>query len=143
MDTRIGILKPQQIVDNFFWQLDDLPSDGTSEEVLRLFTIELEKRGVKPIPYHPDGPKEPKMRSFYSWRELLLEACAGDKIVGSTLTNEEMDESFYPGYGSCEGSAFTAWSDDYVYFPICYDGSEWVGRAPRNISNEKCAHQGG
>lgn len=39
-----------------------------------------------------------------------------------TLSEEEMDIVFDDGFGIEEGLAFTAWTDDYVYFPLCYDG---------------------
>ena len=50
---------------------------------------------------------------------------------------------FDAGYGAEEGVAFTAWSENYVYFPINYDGAEWVGHAPRNPCDIKMEHQGG
>ena len=66
-----------------------------------------------------------------------------DTIIACTLTDDEMNAEFDGGYGGNEGKPFTAWSDKYVYFPICYDGSEWVGRAPRNPCDEATEHQGG
>ena len=60
-----------------------------------------------------------------------------------TLSEEEMDIVFDDGFGLEEGLAFTAWTDDYVYFPLCYDGSEWVGSVPRNPKLVSTRHQGG
>ena len=44
----------------------------------------------------------------------------------------ELDEEFDDGYGSSEGRPFTMWTHEWVYFPVVYDGAEWVGRAPRS-----------
>jgi hypothetical protein len=60
-----------------------------------------------------------------------------------TLTEEQLRVEFDDGYGGVEGEPFTAWGEKYVYFPICYDGSEWVGCAPRNPCDEAMIHQGG
>lgn len=60
-----------------------------------------------------------------------------------TLSEEEMDIVFDDGFGIEEGLAFTAWTDDYVYFPLCYDGSEWVGSVPRNPNGVSTMHLGG
>ena len=65
-----------------------------------------------------------------------------EKMV-TTLSPEELSKKFDTGYGLNEGEPFTAWGDKYVYFPICYDGAEWVGWAPRNPCDEKCHHMGG
>lgn len=32
---------------------------------------------------------------------------------------------------------------DYVYFPLCYDGSEWVGSVSRNPNGVSTMHLGG
>lgn len=61
----------------------------------------------------------------------------------TTLTNEELHKEFDSGYGGEEGTPFTAWGDKYVYFPVCYDGAEWVGYAPRNLCDIITEHQGG
>lgn len=78
-----------------------------------------------------------------TWREEIAATADGDAIIACTLTDEELDAIFNAGYGEVNGKPFTAWSDRYVYFPICYDGSEWVGRAPRNPCNEATQHEGG
>lgn len=78
-----------------------------------------------------------------SWREEIKNAAGDDKIIACTLTDEEMDVEFDGGYGGSEGKPFTAWSENYVYFPVVYDGSEWVGSAPRNPCDEATGHHGG
>lgn len=76
-----------------------------------------------------------------TWRKKIEEW--GDKIIACTLTDAELDAEFSSGYGATEGKPFTAWSEKYVYFPVCYDGSEWVERAPRNPCDEATNHVGG
>ena len=78
-----------------------------------------------------------------TWRELIKETAGDDKIISCTLIDKEMDIEFNGGYGGAEGKSFTAWSERYVYFPVVYDGAEWVGRAPRNPCKQVTEHQGG
>jgi hypothetical protein len=61
----------------------------------------------------------------------------------TTLTEDGLNREFNDGYGGSEGEPFTAWGEKYVYFPVVYDGAEWVGSAPRNPCDEKCSHVGG
>lgn len=60
-----------------------------------------------------------------------------------TLSEAEMEETFSDGFGGHEGKAFTLWTEKRVYFPLVYDGSEWVGSAPRDPCDEAMEHQGG
>ena len=87
------------------------------------------------------------MNNKTSWGQLLRRICSEIGVdfgeVTSTLTNEEMNRQFDGGYGGSEGTPFTAWSRDWVFFPVVYDGSEWVGYAPRNPCDIKTKHQGG
>ena len=76
-----------------------------------------------------------------SWREKL--DTFDDEIIECTLTADQLDYEFDDGFGGSCGHSFTAWSEKYVYFPVVYDGSEWVGRAPRNPCDEATPHQGG
>jgi len=82
-----------------------------------------------------------------TWRTKLLQAFTetGDDFdqMICTLSEKELDEEFDPSYGFIGGKAFTAWGEKYVYFPVVYDGSEWVGYAPRNPCGEATPHQGG
>jgi len=82
-----------------------------------------------------------------TWRQLLKEELdfTGDKLINLTitLTSEELDLEFDNGYGGVEGKPFTAWSKNYVYFPVCYDGKEWVESVPRNPCETKTEHVGG
>lgn len=83
-----------------------------------------------------------------NWKHLIEARLEGHgeswkDVIANTLSQEEMLEEFDDGYGGTEGRSFTLWTAKRVYFPICYDGAEWVGSAPRNPCDEKCEHQGG
>ena len=83
-----------------------------------------------------------------NWREMIrseINGIEGEdvKLVACTLSDEDFDRNFDDGYGGPEGSAFTAWTENRVYFPVCYDGAEFVGSAPRNPCDEATDHQGG
>lgn len=54
-----------------------------------------------------------------------------------------LDAPFDTGYGGPEGCHFTVWTGTRVYFPACYDGSEWVASVPRFPNGEAVAHVGG
>lgn len=43
-----------------------------------------------------------------------------------------LDMKFNPDFGCENGPMFRAWTANRVYFPVRYDGSEWVGSVPRN-----------
>lgn len=87
------------------------------------------------------------MSKMSSWGEMLREEFSktGDDFnkMTTTLNDTELFKRFYSGYGGANGRPFTAWGEKYVYFPVVYDGSEWVGHAPRNPCDEATRHQGG
>lgn len=83
------------------------------------------------------------MSKITNWKELIADKLDGDVLIACTLSEEELIKEFDSGYGGAEGKDFTAWSEKYVYFPVCYDGAEWVERAPRNPCDEACGHAGG
>ena len=78
-----------------------------------------------------------------TWQKEIKDAAKGDEIIACTLTGEELVRVFDKGYGGSEGLAFTAWSETYVYFPVVYDGAEWVERVRRNPCDEARSHVGG
>lgn len=78
-----------------------------------------------------------------NWKTMLAQQASGDVIIACTLTDAELLEDFDDGYGCTAGKPFTAWSAKYVYFPVQYDGAEWVGSAPRNVCDEATYHVGG
>ena len=84
---------------------------------------------------------------FVCWGELILEEMEeyGDTlpIIHSTLSQEEMDRYFYPGYGASTSVPVNAWTKNRVYFCIRYDGSDSIGSVPREPSDEKAIHHEG
>lgn len=79
-----------------------------------------------------------------NWRKMIKDVLpVGETIIACTISDEELDREFDDGYGGAEGAPFTAWSENWVFFPICYDGAEWVGIAPRNPCDRSMSHQGG
>ena len=82
----------------------------------------------------------------YSWRigiNQVLEEL-NEKLIFCTLSEEELDKEFDNSYGSTEGKEFTAWTENYVLFPVQYDGSEWVDWTYRNPGkNNITKHIGG
>lgn len=83
-----------------------------------------------------------------SWKELFEDKFkdigdSWENVESSTLTEEQLNRSFDSGYGIEEGDPFTVWTKNYVYFPVCYDGSEWIGCVARNPDNKPTTHQGG
>ncbi len=88
------------------------------------------------------------MEDLETWRELITETMESNKdswanVESCTLTEKQLDVGFESGFGGTRGEPFTVWTKDYVYFPICYDGSEWCGSAPRNPNGHAMEHQGG
>jgi len=62
----------------------------------------------------------------------------------STFSNHaELIEEFDDGFGGTEGKPFTLWTENFVYFPLCYDGAEWCGSIARNPNDLPTEHQGG
>jgi hypothetical protein len=81
-----------------------------------------------------------------TWRKQIAAEMAqhpGEELVAVTLSDEELDREFDSGYGGSQGDAFTAWSENWVYFPAVYDGAEWVASVPRHPCDEATIHVGG
>lgn len=47
---------------------------------------------------------------------------------------------FDPTFGGLEGLPVLAWTEARVYFPVAYDGAEWMESAPRNPQSEGQGH---
>lgn len=83
-----------------------------------------------------------------TWAKLITE-CMGSTgdtlsdLEANTLSYADMFIEFDAGFGGIEGKPFTAWSANYVYFPVSYDGMEWVGAVPRNPNGQPSGHFGG
>lgn len=72
-----------------------------------------------------------------NWRELINERMyeIGDEwtcTTTCTLDDDGLDREFDDGFGNVNGAPFTLWTDSYVYFPACSDGSEWCASVPRH-----------
>ena len=83
-----------------------------------------------------------------TWNKMLKEICEkdGEEFANLKVFVEKdggMDKPFDNGFGGSEGPSFTAWGEKWVYFPIVYDGAEWIGHAPRNPCEIAMDHQGG
>lgn len=83
-----------------------------------------------------------------TWKEMLQDAMEerGETLAdleANTLTDADMVKEFDSVYGGTEGVPFTAWTAKTVYFPCCYDGSEWVGCVSRHPDGKPTEHQGG
>jgi len=88
------------------------------------------------------------MKDLKSWKELLLSEMRIRRetlldIEVNTLSDEEMEAEFDPDYGGTNGGPFTIWTRKTVYFPLCYDGAEWVGSVARHPDGVPTSHQGG
>ena len=86
--------------------------------------------------------------SITTWRKEITRVMIEneDKDINNyicTLTEAELDVEFDAGYGGEKGLPFTLWTTLHVYFPICYDGSEWCGAVARNPDKNPTWHQGG
>ena len=84
-----------------------------------------------------------------TWRKLISEAFDNNKESWDDVVSicpektHWLDYWFDDDYGSIEGESFTIWTKNNVYFPVCYDGSEWVGSVSRNPNNKATVHIGG
>jgi len=83
-----------------------------------------------------------------TWRKEISAALksAGEKwtdVESNTLSEAELDVVFDGGYGGSEGKAFTMWTHNRVYFPVVYDGAEWVESVSRNPDGKPTRHKGG
>lgn len=82
-----------------------------------------------------------------TWKKMLTEAMASndecwDDVAGHTPLGMNFDEEFDAAWGYAEGQAFTLWTEQRVYFPVEYDGSEWVESVPRNPCDKPARHIG-
>ena len=64
-------------------------------------------------------------------------------VEGCTLDDAALDVAFDTLSGRPEGEHFTLWTRTRVYFPACYDGTEWVASVPRHPCDEATEHVGG
>ena len=89
-----------------------------------------------------------KMDDLKSWRELittelLARSETWDDVFSCTMTDDELDVKFDAGYGTVSGEPFTLWTHVNVYFPVQYDGAEWVRSVSRLPDGKPTNHVGG
>lgn len=82
-----------------------------------------------------------------TWQQAYEKARAevGDTspLVALAGASDVMERPFDDGYGGSQGPPVTVWTEERVYFPVVYDGAEWMGSAPRDPSGEALRHVGG
>ena len=83
-----------------------------------------------------------------SWKELILKEMVyyketWDDVISCTLSQDELNEKFDDMSALEEGSPFTVWTKDRVYFPVTYDGNEDVKSVSRNPDGKPTQHIGG
>lgn len=84
-----------------------------------------------------------------SWRKELVKALSAngegwDDVDAMTFQNDaELDQEFNPSYGTSEGISFCLWTHCRVYFPVVYDGAEWVESVSRHPDGKPVDHLGG
>lgn len=86
------------------------------------------------------------MEPSTTWRKELAVAMEGvdsGPVIAYAPDEAAFDVVFDPGYGGACGPPVLAWTEDRVYYPLQYDGAEWLGSAPRNPRAEGQSHDGG
>ena len=63
--------------------------------------------------------------------------CHGVYSITVKKAEKLFDYKFDDGYGSCEAHVFYVYTQDWILFKETYDGAEWVGRIPRNPTDEE------
>lgn len=77
-----------------------------------------------------------------TWRQFLKSHDVTEWIAVAP-DEAALDVEFDPGYGTSEGPAILVWTETDVWFPVVYDGAEWLSSAPRNPQPEGQRHVGG
>ena len=65
-----------------------------------------------------------------------------EELIACTLSKEELNTEL-DSYSEIKPLEFTAWTKSYVFFPVVYDGSIWVGFSYRDPCNIPTEFQGG
>lgn len=81
-----------------------------------------------------------------TWRKELEIAMGNDDpgpVIAYAPNEAAFDVEFDDNYGGTEGPNVLAWTPTHVYFPVQYDGAEWIGSAPRNPQEHGQSHVGG
>jgi hypothetical protein len=87
------------------------------------------------------------MSELTTWRKELEAAMKAEDdttaIVAVAPSEAVLDVEFDGGYGGSRGDEVLVWTEARVYFPVVYDGAEWISSAPRNPQPEGQGHVGG
>jgi hypothetical protein len=78
-----------------------------------------------------------------TWRKLLADRAGDEPIVAYAPDEATFDIEFDDGFGGANGPDVLAWSTTRVFFPVVYDGAEWIESAPRNPVPAGQEHVGG
>lgn len=80
-----------------------------------------------------------------TWRQLIADEMQrvndSGPIISIAPGESVLDVQFNSGFGTAQGPPFTAWTEQRVYFPVEYDGAEWVQSAPRHPNGEVMNHR--
>jgi hypothetical protein len=83
------------------------------------------------------------------WRTLLEQSlidCGetmGDIVSYAPVDGKWLDYYFDDDSKQIEGESFTVWTKKRVYFPVQYNGSEWVESVSRIPDGKPTNHIGG
>lgn len=79
-----------------------------------------------------------------TWRKQFETARNGDvtPVVAVAPDESVLDVQFDSSYGSSAGPAVLIWTESRVYFPVVYDGAEWLDSAPRDPQEQGQGHVG-
>jgi hypothetical protein len=88
------------------------------------------------------------VKTMATWKDYLESAFVLDgdswaNVESSTLSESELNREFDSDYSSTEGAPFTVWTARRVYFPVQYDGAEWVASVARHPDGKPTNHVGG
>lgn len=87
------------------------------------------------------------MSVLTSWRKLIAIEMNkyGDSLDGAVMVPDAsfLDREFISNsYCGIYGDPFTVWTASRVYFPLCYDGTEWCGSVSRHPDGKATEHMG-
>ena len=102
---------------------------------------------------YDDWRRQQAWRNQIAW-ELEEQGETWEDVESLTWTNRPMSGGrSYEKTGSldefldlCDGGytePFTLWTAKRIYFPACYDSSQWVASVPRHPCDEATDHVGG
>lgn len=87
------------------------------------------------------------MGKMETWQEMFEECRTEDgdtsPVVAVAPDESVLDVAFDSDYGSSAGPAVLIWTEERVYFPVVYDGAEWLESVPRNPVPHPKGHVGG